>query len=64
MSLSAKVYRQLFTDAEWDTISAALDDYLCYDDPDADEEELIGGVSVSDRVNSIQQKINTIFQQS
>jgi len=25
---SAAIYKQLFTDAEWDTISAALDEYI------------------------------------
>ena len=50
-----------FTDAELETISAAMDDYIHYQDDDANEDELIGGLSVSDRVYSINQKINNFF---
>tara|TARA_B100002019_G_scaffold293097_1_gene318735 strand:+ start:4057 stop:4269 length:213 start_codon:yes stop_codon:yes gene_type:complete len=59
---SAAIYKQLFTDAEWDTISAALDEYIEYDDINAPEDELIGGIPVADRVSSIQSKIATIYQ--
>jgi hypothetical protein len=48
-NLSASIYRQLFTDAEWDAISSALKDYADY----GDEE--------SDIADSIEAKINTIF---
>ena len=50
-----------FTEAELETISAAMDDYIHYDDENANEEDLIGGLSVSDRVYSINQKINSFF---
>jgi len=48
--LSASVYRQLFTDAEWDAISSALKDYADYGDEEA---------TIAD---SIDAKINTIFR--
>ena len=51
----------LFTEAELETIAAAMDDYIHYDDENANEDELIGGLSVSDRVYSINQKINNFF---
>ena len=47
-----------FTDAELETIVAAMDDYIAYDDPDASPEDLIGGLSVESRVTSICQKID------
>ena len=50
-----------FTEAELETIAAAMDDYIHYDDDNANEDELIGGLSVSDRVDSINQKINNFF---
>ena len=49
-NLSASIYRQLFTDAEWDAISSALKDYADY----GDEE--------SEIADSIDAKINTIFR--
>ena len=33
--LSASVYRQLFTDSEWDAITSALKDYADYGDEEA-----------------------------
>jgi len=33
--LSAQVYRQLFTDCEWDAITSALKDYADYGDEEA-----------------------------
>ena len=50
-----------FTEAELETIAAAMDDYIHYDDENANEEDLIGGLSVSDRVDSINAKINSFF---
>ena len=50
-----------FTEAELETIAAAMDDYIHYDDENANDDELIGGLSVSDRVYSINQKINNFF---
>jgi len=49
-NLSASIYRQLFTDAEWDAISSALKDYADYGDEEAE---------IAD---SIDAKINTIFR--
>ena len=50
-----------FTDAELETISAAMDDYIHYQDDDANPNDLIGGLSVEDRVESINEKINLFF---
>lgn len=50
-----------FTDAELETIAAAMDDYIAYDDPDASPEDLIGGLSVESRVTSICQKIDAVY---
>ena len=50
-----------FTDAELETISAAIDDYAFYDNQDLSEDDLIGGISVLDRVNSINDKINEVY---
>tara|TARA_B100000287_G_scaffold356204_1_gene347025 strand:- start:920 stop:1108 length:189 start_codon:yes stop_codon:yes gene_type:complete len=62
MSLSSiETIREFFTDAELDTIAAALEDYIAYDDPDASEDELIGGIPVADRVASIQSKIDSLY---
>jgi len=49
-NLSASIYRQLFTDAEWDAITSALKDYSDYGDEEAEI------------ANSIDTKINTIFR--
>ena len=50
-----------FTEVELETISAALDDYICYDNEDLSEDELIGGIPVLERVDSIQDKIEKFF---
>ena len=50
-----------FTEAELETIAAAMDYYIHYDDENANEDDLIGGLSVNDRVYSINQKINNFF---
>ena len=47
---SAAIYKQLFTDSEWDAISSALNDYQDY----GDEQAMIA--------DSIQAKISTIFR--
>ena len=47
---SAVIYKQLFTDAEWDAISSALEDYQDYGDEEA---------AIAD---SIQEKIHTIYK--
>ena len=48
--MSAVIYKQLFTDAEWDAIDSALNDYQDY----GDEEAMIA--------DSIQAKIATIYK--
>ena len=53
-----------FTDAELETISAALDDYVYYDSEDLSEDELIGGIPVLERVDSIQDKIYKVLVKS
>ena len=50
-----------FDDNELETIVAALDDYVNYHDETTPKDELIGGVSVLDRVNSINDKINEVY---
>ena len=56
-----KTFSINFTEAELETISAAMDDYIHYQDDDAQEEVIFGGLSVEDRVDSINSKINTVF---
>ena len=51
-----------FTEFELETISAAMEDYINYDDELLDEDELIGGLSVANRVESIQNKIDLVFK--
>ena len=50
-----------FTEVELETIGLALDDYIHYDNEDLSEDELIGGIPVIERVDSIQDKIEKFF---
>ena len=50
-----------FTEFELETISVAMEDYIQYDDELLEEDELIGGISVLDRVTSIREKINEVY---
>mgnify|MGYP001319255014 CR=1 FL=1 len=50
-----------FTEFELETISVALDDYMHYDNEDLSDDELIGGIPVLERVDSIQDKIEQFF---
>ena len=50
-----------FTEYELETIANAMDDYINYDDENLNTEYLFGGLSVADRVNSIQTKIDKVF---
>ena len=52
-----------FTEFELETIAAAMEDYIAYDDENISEDELIGGLSVSDRVESILTKIDNVIMQ-
>ena len=58
-----KTFTLTFTEAELETIGAAMDDYMAYvDDEFANQDDLIGGLSVEDRVNSINDKISAVFK--
>ena len=57
-----KTFTLTFTEAELETIGAAMDDYMAYaDDEFANQDDLIGGLSVEHRVNSINDKISAVF---
>ena len=51
-----------FTEFELETIANAMDDYINYDDENLNTESLFGGLSVADRVNSIQNKIDDLLK--
>ena len=51
-----------FAEYELETIENAMDDYINYDDDDELSENLIGGLSVANRVESIQNKIDLVFK--
>ena len=58
----AQIMKIDFTDAELETIAAAMDDYMCYaDDEFASADDLIGGIPVRDRVTSICRKIDEVY---
>ena len=50
-----------FTEYELETIANAMEDYIQYDDEKLNTEFLFGGLSVADRVNSINDKINEVY---
>ena len=50
-----------FTKFELETIANAMEDYINYDDEKLDTDYLFGGLSVYDRVTSIQDKIDKVF---
>ena len=50
-----------FTEIELETIANAMEDYINYDDEKLDTESLFGGLSVADRVTSIQNKIDKVL---
>ena len=56
-----KTFTLTFTEAELETIGASLDDYRCYADDEVAENDLIGGLPVLERVNSIDDKITAVF---
>ena len=63
MAIETKTILIEFTEAELETIASAMDDYMCYaDDEFANEDDLIGGIPVAERVDSINVKINKVFQ--
>ena len=52
-----------FTEIELETIANAMDDYIQYDDEKLDTDSLFGGLSVSERVHSILEKIDNVIMQ-
>ena len=56
-----KTFTLTFTEAELGTIANAMEDYMQYDDEKLNTESLFGGLSVYDRVTSIQDKIDKVF---
>ena len=50
-----------FTEFELETIANAMEDYIQYDDEKLDTESLFGGLSVADRVTSINNKIDSVL---
>ena len=53
-----------FTEFELETIAAAMDDYIAYaDDEFANQDELIGGIPVAERVDSIVEKIVNVLSE-
>ena len=56
-----KLFNLKLTEAELETIAAAMEDYRDYDG-EIDEENLIGGLPVMERVNSINAKIMTAWK--
>ena len=61
MNTITRPFNMQFTEDELETIAEALGEYILHDDPDADPEDLIGGIPVADRCDSIQRKISQAF---
>ena len=57
-----KLFNLKLTEAELETVAAALEDYKNYDDEGMNSEDLIGGLPVLERVNSIDDKITECFE--
>ena len=53
-----------FTVYEVETIANAMDDYIQYDDEKLHTDSLFGGLSVADRVTSINNKIDNVLNWS
>ena len=50
-----------FTEFELETIANSMEDYINYDDENLNTDLLFGGLSVADRVTSINNKIDSIL---
>ena len=61
MNTITRPFNMQFTEDELETIAEALGEYILHDDPDTDPEDLIGGIPVADRCDSIQRKISQAF---
>jgi len=60
--MTIATYTIQFNEYELETIAAAMDDYMAYaDDEFANADDLIGGLPVAARVNSINDKIDAAF---
>ena len=53
-----------FTEFELETIANSMEDYINYDDEKLNTDSLFGGLSVYDRVTSIQDKIYKVLVKS
>ena len=53
-----------FTEFELETIANAMEDYINYDDENLNTDLLFGGLSVADRVTSINNKIDNVLNWS
>ena len=53
-----------FTEFELETIANAMEDYINYDNENLNTELLFGGLSVADRVTSINNKIDNVLNWS
>ena len=62
MAIETKTFPVHFTEAELETIGAEMDDYIHYAEDEVAENDLIGGIPVADRVDSIENKIYKVFQ--
>jgi len=51
----------LFTEAELETIEAAMEDYQHYADPDTPASDKNGGLPVMDLINKKKRKITTAY---
>lgn len=61
MKIMTRPFNLEFTEDELETIASALEEYILHDDPDIEREDLIGGIPVADRCDSIQRKISQAF---
>tara|TARA_Y100000287_G_scaffold46007_1_gene35794 strand:- start:272 stop:478 length:207 start_codon:yes stop_codon:yes gene_type:complete len=61
MNTITRPFDMQFTEDELETIASAMEEFILHDDPDADPEDLIGGIPVADRCNSIMHKITQAF---
>ena len=57
-----KLFNLKLTEAELETVAAALEDYKNYDDEGINSEDLIGGLPVSERLEAIDDKITECFE--
>ena len=57
-----KLFNLKLTEAELETVAAALEEYKNYDDEGMDSEDLIGGLPVLERVEAIDDKITECFE--